>query len=177
MEDKNVDASIAGGEIQVEVTEDDSPKTVSVEEMQRRIAKEKQAYEELQAEMGRKVEEAVKRAKAEQSMSEDERVEAEKNELMEKIKRLEAERNQREIKDKAVSRLGEAGLPVSDEVLALVLRSSEGETEESITHLSAIITAVKKDLVSNDDLPISGGVEKKETPKGVQGLYEQYRIK
>lgn len=177
MDEQNKDANIPHNYITLEPDEDDSPKTVSVEEMQRRIAKEKQAYEELQAELGRKVEEAVKRAKAEQSMSEDERVEAEKNELMEKIKRLEAERNQREIKDKAVSRLGEAGLPVSDETLALVLRSSEEETKESITHLSAIITAVKKDLVSNDDLPISGGVEKKEAPKGVQGLYEQYRIK
>lgn len=177
MDDQNIDVSTPDNQVTPEPTEGDSPKTVSVEEMQRRIAKEKQAYEELQAEISRKVEEAVKRAKAEQSMSEDERVEAERNELMEKINRLEAERNQREIKDKAVSRLGEAGLPVSDEVLALVLRSSEGETEESITRLSAIITAVKKDLVSNDDLPISGGVEKKETPKGVQGLYEQYRIK
>ena len=171
------ETDITAGEVTTDNIQPEEVKTVTVEEMQRRINKEKQSYEELKSEIDRKIQDAVQRAKSEQAMSEDERVEAERAELVEKIKRLEAEQAQRVIKDRAVSRLSEVGLPVSEEVLGLVLRSSEDDTEASINNLNAIISAVKKTLVSDENLPISGGIAKKEPPKSVLGLYNEHKIK
>lgn len=70
-------------------------------------------------------------------MTDAERKKAEDNELKEENERLKAEKHQRERRDQAMTMLGNAKLPVTQELLDLVVRDSDEETQKQIDSLSS----------------------------------------
>lgn len=167
--------TVASGAIDVSTEE---TKTVSVEEMQRRIQKEKERYEALENSIQDRLKKAMEEYQREMSMDENEKAEAEKQALQKKIEELERERSIRQIKDTALDKLKAEEIDTDDSVLNLVLRDSEQGTEEAIEQLKHVLSNYKKTLIGDSKLPISGGIvpEKKDEGSDRKSLYEKHKI-
>lgn len=142
-------------------------KTVTVSELKRRVENEKaKADEEIQRlkeSQEEAIQEAIEKFKAENTMDKKEREEFLKKQQEEKeqeyqnrIAELEREKTQRELKDEAINTLSERNLPVSSEVLNLVVKDNAEDTSQAIDEISKIIKGVKNEF-ENSEKPLTSG--------------------
>ena len=89
-------------------------------------------------------------------MSADEKVQHELAKREERIAELEAQILQRDVREKAVSYLADKGLPVNDDVLALVVKDSEDDTIRAIEQMGVILSTRLNDIAAQS-APRTGG--------------------
>lgn len=161
-------------EQQVQATEnqeavDTQEKTVSLAEMQRRLAKSEEQHEkqlaELQASTQDQITKAIEKYKAESELSGKEleeyrrqEAEREKQALLDKIANLEKEQTKRELTDEAIKTLGTRNLPVTDKVLSFVVRDTADDTLQAIDDMEAIITDIKAQYTTSQPPKTSNAI-------------------
>lgn len=155
-------------EIKETVEENETPvteePTVTVAEMKRRIAKEQEKYNELNASIDDRIKEAVEEAQKQAQMSskelqkyKEQQAENEKQQLLKQIEELQLEHTRRELKDEAIKTLSERKLPVTDRVLKFVVKDTADETLSAIDDMSEIIKEIKNEFASSEAPMASGG--------------------
>lgn len=155
-------------EIKETVEENETPvneePTVTVAEMKRRIAKEQEKYDELNASIDDRIKEAVEEAQKQAQMSskelqkyKEQQAENEKQQLLKQIEELQLEHTRRELKDEAIKTLSERKLPVTDRVLKFVVKDTADETLSAIDDMSEIIKEIKNEFASSEAPMTSGG--------------------
>ena len=155
-------------EIKETVEENETPvneePTVTVAEMKRRIAKEQEKYDELNASIDDRIKEAVEEAQKQAQMSskelqkyKEQQAENEKQQLLKQIEELQLEHTRRELKDEAIKTLSERKLPVTDRVLKFVVKDTAEETLSAIDDMSEIIKEIKNEFASSEAPMSSGG--------------------
>lgn len=155
-------------EIKETVEENETPvneePTVTVAEMKRRIAKEQEKYDELNASIDDRIKEAVEEAQKQAQMSskelqkyKEQQAENEKQQLLKQIEELQLEHTRRELKDEAIKTLSERKLPVTDRVLKFVVKDTAEETLSAIDDMSEIIKEIKNEFASSEAPMASGG--------------------
>lgn len=154
-------------EIKETVEENETPvneePTVTVAEMKRRIAKEQEKYDELNASIDDRIKEAVEEAQKQAQMSskelqkyKEQQAENEKQQLLKQIEELQLEHTRRELKDEAIKTLSERKLPVTDRVLKFVVKDTAEETLSAIDDMSEIIKEIKNEFASSE-APMASG--------------------
>lgn len=151
---------------------DTQEKTVKVEEMQRRIAKEQEKYEkqiaDLKASQDEAIQAAIKKAQEEAKLSgkeleEYKQREAERKHQAEieerdaKINELLKAQSQREIKDEAINKLSELNVSVNENTLSLVNADTLDGMASKAEQLAKIISDVKADYAGSTPPNTSGG--------------------
>lgn len=138
--------------------------TVTVAEMKRRISKEQEKYDELNASIDDRIKEAVEEAQKQAQMSskelqkyKEQQAENEKQQLLKQIEELQLEHTRRELKDEAIKTLSERKLPVTDRVLKFVVKDTADETLSAIDDMSEIIKEIKNEFASSEAPMASGG--------------------
>ncbi len=142
--------------------EQESGKTVSIAEMQRRLkqAEDKHQLElaNLQADVQKQIEDAVAKAK----MS-DEELEALK-ERQDAIKAIEEENAtlkaqiaHRNMQDLAIKELEKQGVPVNESTLAFVVKDDEEATKLAVTNMANILNIKKREEAKSNPPKTSGG--------------------
>lgn len=125
---------------QLEV-ENENEKMVKVGELKRRINSEKEKYEKQISELVDKYEGVI--GELQQPVKEkEEEVKFTSQELQranERIADLEKKMNHRKLRDVAIDKLNEKGLPVNDTSLNFVVRSDEDETTLAVDKLRLLI--------------------------------------
>lgn len=172
-------------------------KTVTVEEMQRRIAKEKERQDELnQALEGYKsgeseriqaaVQSALEEAEKTRKMNADQlaeykQKEAERKHLqeLEKLNAQIAEFQQKErmaeIKDIAIQKLNEFNIKTDEKVINLVLADEPEATSNRIEALNALLTAERNKYIGQD-APLTGGGIGSNKPSSFTDILDNARI-
>ncbi|WP_438467812.1 capsid assembly scaffolding protein Gp46 family protein [Streptococcus pluranimalium] len=161
-------------EQQVQATEnqeavDTQEKTVSLAEMQRRLAKSEEQHEKQLAELREsneaQIAQAIEKYKAESELSGKEleeyrrqEAEREKQALLDKIANLEKEQTKRELTDEAIKTLGTRNLPVTDKVLNFVVRDTADDTLQAIDDMEAIITDIKAQYTTSQPPKTSNAI-------------------
>lgn len=134
-------------------------KMVSVAEMQRRLeqAEKKHAQSTQEA-----ISKALEQYKAENELSGKELeeyrrqvAEAEKQELLDKIAGLEKEQTKRELTEEAIKTLSSRKLPVSDKVLAFVVKDTADGTLQAIADFEGIISEIKAEYTQSEPPAVS----------------------
>lgn len=168
------------GSISNEGSEGDDPtgnehdKTVSVEEMKRRVAKEQEKYEEKIKEMSQsideRIEQAQEKAKKEATLTGKELQEYKEKEAQrkldsaqEEIERLKKENIKRDLKDEAINTLSEKKLPVNERVLSFVVKDTADDTLEAIDNLAELFKEQKEEYAQTEPPLGSGGLGNSDT--------------
>jgi len=144
-------------------------KTVSVEEMKRRVAKEQEKYEEKIKEMNQsiddRIEQAQEKAKKEATLSGKELQEYKEKEAQrkldsaqEEIERLKQENAKRDLRDEAINTLSDKDLPVNDKVLNFVVKDTADDTLEAIDDLAELFKEQKEEYAQTKPPLGSGGL-------------------
>ena len=135
----------------------DTQETVTVEEMKRRISKEKERAEEQAKEFERKMAEAVEKAQQEAKLSGKELEEyraqeqqRKEQEYKDRIAELEKKETLRQLRDEAVNTLSERNISVNSDTLDLVVTDTAEQTLENIEKLSKIIASANNALAKSD---------------------------
>ena len=172
-------------------------KTVTVEEMQRRIAKEKERQDELnQALEGYKsgeseriqaaVQSALEEAEKTRKMNADQLAEYKQKEAerkhqqeLEKLNAQIAEFQQKErvaeIKDIAIQKLNEFNIKTDEKVINLVLADEPETTSDRIEALNELLTAERNKYIGQD-APLTGGGIGSKKPSSFTDILDNARI-
>lgn len=172
-------------------------KTVTVEEMQRRIAKEKEKQDELnQALEGYKsgeseriqaaVQSALEEAEKTRKMNADQLAEYKQKEAerkhqqeLEKLNAQIAEFQQKErmaeIKDIAIQKLNEFNIKTDEKVINLVLADEPETTSNRIEALNELLTAERNKYIGQD-APLTGGGIGSNKPSSFTDILDNARI-
>ena len=180
-------------EQQVQATEnqeavDTQEKTVSLAEMQRRLAKSEEQHEkqlaELQASTQDQITQAIEKYKAESELSGKEleeyrrqEAEREKQALLDKIANLEKEQTKRELTDEAIKTLGTRNLPVTDKVLSFVVRDTADDTLQAIDDMEAIITDIKAQYTTSQPPKTSNAIGGSDTSTSRSDIFRNANIR
>lgn len=180
-------------EQQVQATEtnetvDTQEKTVSLAEMQRRLAKAEEQHEkqlaELQASNQDQIAQAIEKYKAESELSGKEleeyrrqEAEREKQALLDKIANLEKEQTKRELTDEAIKTLGTRNLPVTDKVLSFVVRDTADDTLQAIDDMEAIITDIKAQYTTSQPPKTSNAIGGSDTSTSRSDIFRNANIR
>lgn len=143
--------------------EDKDVKTVSVEEMKRRLdkanEKHKNEMDDLKSSIEKQIAEAVSKAK----MSEDELRalnEKEKQKELEnaqnEVAMLKAEINKRKMQDVAIKELEDKSVPVNENTLAFVVKDDEESTKLAVANMATILNLQKQESAKSNP-PLSSG--------------------
>ena len=171
-------------EIKETVEENETPvneePTVTVAEMKRRIAKEQEKYDELNASIDDRIKEAVEEAQKQAQMSskelqkyKEQQAENEKQQLLKQIEELQLEHTRRELKDEAIKTLSERKLPVTDRVLKFVVKDTADETLSAIDDMSEIIKEIKNEFASSEAPMSSGGQSTQDVDTDIYKILRQ----
>lgn len=171
-------------EIKETVEENETPvneePTVTVAEMKRRIAKEQERYEELNASIDDRIKKAVEEAQKQAQMSskelqkyKEQQAENEKQQLLKQIEELQLEHTRRELKDEAIKTLSERKLPVTDRVLKFVVKDTADETLSAIDDMSEIIKEIKNEFASSEAPMASGGQSTQDVETDIYKILRQ----
>lgn len=171
-------------EIKETVEENETPvteePTVTVAEMKRRIAKEQEKYDELNASIDDRIKEAVEEAQKQAQMSskelqkyKEQQAENEKQQLLKQIEELQLEHTRRELKDEAIKTLSERKLPVTDRVLKFVVKDTAEETLSAIDDMSEIIKEIKNEFASSEAPMSSGGQSTQDVDTDIYKILRQ----
>lgn len=115
----------------------DNDKTVTVGELKRRIAKEKETYEKEISELVDKYESVIETLQ--NKPKEKDFASEELKQANQRISELEKQAKHRQLRDVAIDKLNETGLPVNDTSLNFVVRGDEDETASAIDNLKTLI--------------------------------------
>ena len=145
----------------------ETEKTVSIAEMQRRLklAEEKHQMELAQAktDVQKQVEDAVAKAKMSdeelQALKEKEKQEALKA-IQEENATLKAQIARRQMQDIAIKELEEQGVPVNESTLAFVVKDDEEATKLAVTNMASILNIKKREEAKSSAPITSGGDER-----------------
>ena len=144
--------------------EQESTKTVSIAEMQRRLkqAEDKHQLElaNLQADVQKQIEDAVAKAK----MSDEELEALKEKERQDAIKAIEEENAtlkaqiaHRNMQDIAIKELEKQGVPVNESTLAFVVKDDEEATKLAVTNMANILNIKKREEAKSNPPKTSGG--------------------
>lgn len=180
-------------EQQVQATEnqeavDTQEKTVSLAEMQRRLAKAEEQHEkqlaELRASNQNQIAQAIEKYKAESELSGKEleeyrrqEAEREKQALLDKIANLEKEQTKRELTDEAIKTLGTRNLPVTDKVLNFVVRDTADDTLQAIDDMEAIITDIKAQYTTSQPPKTSNAIGGSDTSTNRADIFRNANVR
>ena len=137
----------------------ETEKTVSIAEMQRRLeqAEKKHAQSTQEA-----IAKALEKYKAETELSGKEleeyrrkEAEAEKQSLLDKIAGLEKEQTKRELTDEAIKTLSGRKLPVNEKVLSFVVKDTADDTLKAIADFESIISEIKAEYTQSEPPAVS----------------------
>lgn len=140
-------------------TEDE--KTVSVAEMQRRIKKEQERFEDYQRELEDKFEEKLNEAEKLRKMNEEEKQKYEQEKKDKRIEELENQLNRHGLEKEATSMLAEHDIPISDEVFNVVVGGDADQTKEKVDWFVELIDGIAEKKIED--------YKKGETPKSTKG--------
>lgn len=139
---------------QVDTQQQEEVKTVSVAEMQRRLA---QAEERHKAETETLISKALEKYKAENELKGEEleeyrrqEAEREKQVLLDEINALKKDKTHKELTDEAIKTLGNRSLPVNDKTLAFVVKDTADDTLKAIDDLESIINDIKNQYTQSE---------------------------
>lgn len=160
--------------------EQESDKTVSIAEMQRRLklAEEKHQMElaKTKTDIQKQIEDAVAKAK----MSEEELQalkEKEKQEAIQAIQEenatLKAQIARRQMQDIAIKELEAQGVPVNESTLAFVVKDDEEATKLAVTNMASILNIKKREEAKSSAPITSGGNDR---PKGGKDKFASAKI-
>lgn len=144
--------------------EQESTKTVSIAEMQRRLkqAEDKHQLElaNLQADVQKQIEDAVAKAKMSdeelQALKEKEKQEA-LQAIQEENATLKAQIAHRNMQDLAIKELEKQGVPVNESTLAFVVKDDEEATKLAVTNMANILNIKKREEAKSNPPKTSGG--------------------
>lgn len=143
----------------------ETEKTVTVGEMKRRLGELEERFKSEREGLKKSYEDALEEYKAEQELNGQElqkfrekKAEEDKQALLDEIEDLKNQANKRALQDEAIKVLGERKLPVTDKVLAFVVKDTADDTLEAISAMESIIKEVKKDFVNQGSPLVSGGL-------------------
>lgn len=144
--------------------EQESTKTVSIAEMQRRLkqAEDKHQLElaNLQADVQKQIEDAVAKAKMSdeelEALKEKERQDAIKA-IQEENATLKAQIAHRQMQDLAIKELEKQGVPVNESTLAFVVKDDEEATKLAVTNMANILNIQKREEAKTNPPKTSGG--------------------
>ena len=147
--------------------EQESDKTVSLAEMQRRLklAEEKHQMElaQAKADVQKQIEDAVAKAKMSdeelQALKEKEKQEA-LQAIQEENAALKAQIARRQMQDIAIKELEEQGVPVNESTLAFVVKDDEEATKLAVTNMANILNIQKREEAKSSAPITSGGDER-----------------
>ena len=156
-----------GGDVTPPEPEGDGDKTVTLEEMQRRLKKEEKKHEDAVAELKKSFEtqlaEAIANAQAEAKLTgkelqaykekENERKFAE---LQAENERLKQEGVRRDMRESAIKTLTEKGMTVNDAVLGFVVKDTAEETLQAIDDMAELFK-LQKEALANTQPPLGSG--------------------
>lgn len=165
--------------------EAEQEKTVSLAEMQRRLAKAEEKHqaelEQLKQSQAESLQQAMDEYRAENELKGEElhkfkeqKAEAEKQELLDKIAQLELEKTRTELKDEAIKTLTDRKLPVTDDVLSFVVKDTAEDTLSAIDAMQGIINDVKAQYASGS--PLQGGSHSTEKQRTVQDILSSAKV-
>lgn len=177
------DTEITEVETNEEASTQQEEQDVSVSEIKRRVAelekKHKREVEQIKAdhlaELERVRNESTLTGKALEEWRQKE-AEKEKQDLLDKIAALESREKEREIKDTAIALLNEKSLPVSDTILALVVKEDEKKTIEAIDNIHALFLSQKQEYAKSYAPNTSGGVGEKTAPRSRSEILNSAKI-
>lgn len=144
-------------------------KTITVEEMQRRLAKQEEKFNQQLADFKTESQEAlskaVKEAEEKAKMTDKElkayeakEAEREKQALLDEIAALKLENTRRDLKDKAIETLSKKGMPVNDKILRFVVKDKAEDTLKAIDDMAELLNEQKRELTKSEAPLSSGGV-------------------
>lgn len=144
--------------------EQESGKTVSIAEMQRRLkqAEDKHQLElaNIQADVQKQIEDAVAKAKMSdeelEALKEKERQDAIKA-IQEENATLKAQIAHRNMQDLAIKELEKQGVPVNESTLAFVVKDDEEATKLAVTNMANILNIQKREEAKSNPPKTSGG--------------------
>lgn len=160
---------------------------VSVAELQRRLAKAEEKFNEektnLESSFEGRLQEAVEKAKNEAQMTgkelqEYKAKEAERKlqELRDENERLKLESTKRELRDEAMRTLGEKGMTVNDKVLAFVVRDTAEETLQAIDDMAELFKLQKEAFAQTTPPRTSGGFGEVGADKSINSILNKAKI-
>ena len=144
----------------------ETEKTVSLAEMQRRLklAEEKHQMELAQAktDVQKQIEDAVAKAKMSdeelQALKEKEKQEA-LQAIQEENATLKAQIARRQMQDIAIKELEKQGVPVNESTLAFVVKDDEEATKMAVTNMANILNIKKREEAKSSAPITSGGAD------------------
>lgn len=160
---------------------------VSVAELQRRLAKAEEKFNEektnLESSFEGRMQEAIEKAKTEAQMTgkelqEYKAKEAERKlqELRDENERLKLESTKRELRDEAMRTLGEKGMTVNDKVLAFVVKDTAEETLQAIDDMAELFKLQKEAFAQTTPPRTSGGFGEVGADKSISSILNKAKI-
>lgn len=168
----------------IEVTEqtpqaDEHEKTVSVQEMLRRLERAEESWQAKYTELEESVASQVDNARKEAQMDgkelqahREQLLEEEKQKLLDEINLYKQREKEQAMRAETRKTLASKDLPTDDTIVDLVLRSDEEQTLQAINALNGLLSKQREELAGYDQPLTSGGMTAPKASNDIFGILD-----